>query len=68
MSTPLSALLTGQPAFAVAAAAWKPASSMPSTTAAWLDAASDLRSVTVLGGTGVVGDLVAGRAQRAVLQ
>ena len=44
------------------------ATTMPSTTAAWLDAAPDLTSVTVLGGTGVLNDLVAGRAQRAVLQ
>ncbi|HET8766971.1 MAG TPA: cell wall-binding repeat-containing protein, partial [Pedococcus sp.] len=44
------------------------ATSMPSTTAAWLDAAPGLTSVTVLGGTGVLNDLVAGRAQRAVLQ
>ncbi len=42
--------------------------SMPSTTAAWLDAAPGLREVTVLGGTGAVNELVAGRAQRAVLQ
>jgi putative cell wall-binding protein len=41
---------------------------MPSPAAAWLDAASDLRSVTVVGGLSSINDLVAGRAQRAVLQ
>ena len=45
-----------------AAATW-----MPSSTAAWLDGAPGLESVTVLGGTATVGELVAGRAQRAVL-
>ncbi len=42
--------------------------SMPTTTSSWLDRAPGLRSVTVLGGTAAVSDLVAGRAQRAVLQ
>ncbi|NNM46387.1 cell wall-binding repeat-containing protein [Knoellia koreensis] len=39
---------------------------MPSATASWLDQAPGLRSVTVLGGTGAVNELVAGRAQQAV--
>jgi hypothetical protein len=42
--------------------------SMPTTTAGWLDRAPGLSSVTVLGGTAAVSDLVAGRAQQAVLQ
>jgi putative cell wall-binding protein len=42
--------------------------SMPTTTASWLDRAPGLSSVTVLGGTAAISDLVAGRAQRAVLQ
>ena len=41
---------------------------MPATTASWLDRAPNLKSVTVLGGTAAIGELVAGRAQRAVLQ
>lgn len=41
---------------------------MPASTARWLDAAPDLEGVTVLGGTAAIGELVAGRAQRAVLQ
>ena len=36
--------------------------------ASWLDGAPDLQKATVLGGSGVVDDLVAGRVQRAVLQ
>jgi hypothetical protein len=44
------------------------ATAMPATTASWLDRAVGLKSVTVLGGTAAIGDLVAGRAQRAVLQ
>jgi putative cell wall-binding protein len=44
------------------------AATMPSTTAYWLDHQPGLASVTVLGGSAVVSDLVAGRAQRAVLQ
>ena len=41
---------------------------MPTTTASWLDRAPGLSSVTVLGGSAAIGDLVAGRAQQAVLQ
>jgi putative cell wall-binding protein len=44
------------------------ATTMPATTAAWLDSAPNLKSVTVLGGTAAISELVAGRAQRAVLQ
>ena len=44
------------------------ATTMPATTASWLDRAPNLKGVTVLGGTAAIGELVAGRAQRAVLQ
>jgi putative cell wall-binding protein len=44
------------------------ATTMPASTAGWLDAAPGLEGVTVLGGTAAISDLVAGRAQRAVLQ
>ena len=42
--------------------------SVPAVVASWLDGSPDLAKVTVLGGQVAVGDLVAGRAQRAVLQ
>ena len=42
--------------------------SMPAVVASWLDGSPDLARVTVLGSGAVVSDLVAGRAQRAVLQ
>ena len=42
--------------------------SMPAVVAGWLDGSPDLARVTVLGSNAVVSDLVAGRAQRAVLQ
>ena len=41
---------------------------VPADVASWVDAAPDLEKATVLGGSGVVDDLVAGRVQRAVLQ
>ena len=41
---------------------------MPAVVASWLDGSPDLARVTVLGSNAVVSDLVAGRAQRAVLQ
>ncbi len=41
---------------------------VPTDVASWLDRSPDLAKATVLGGSGVVGDLVAGRVQRAVLQ
>ncbi|SES43276.1 Putative cell wall binding repeat 2 [Pedococcus cremeus] len=41
---------------------------VPADVASWLDGAPDLQKATVLGGSGVVDDLVAGRVQRAVLQ
>jgi putative cell wall-binding protein len=41
---------------------------VPSEVATWLDRSPDLTKATVLGGTGAVSDLVAGRVQRAVLQ
>lgn len=44
------------------------ATAMPASTAGWLDAAPGLEDVTVLGGTAAISDLVAGRAQRSVLQ
>jgi hypothetical protein len=42
--------------------------SMPGVVASWLDGSPDLARVTVLGGENAVSSLVAGRAQRAVLQ
>jgi hypothetical protein len=42
--------------------------SVPAVVASWLDGSPDLARVTVLGGEGAVSNLVAGRAQRAVLQ
>ena len=44
------------------------ATSVPSVVASWLDGSPDLAAATVLGGPSAVGDLVAGRVQRAVLQ
>jgi putative cell wall-binding protein len=44
------------------------AARVPTEVATWLDRSPDLARATVLGGTGAVSDLVAGRVQRAVLQ
>jgi len=44
------------------------AARVPTDVASWLDRSPDLAKATVMGGSGVVSDLVAGRVQRAVLQ